>query len=318
MKVGLLGYTGSGKTTLVSFLSGKKHESYDPLKPSLITVKIFDSRLKAIAEKTKPQKSTEPEITFVDIKGVSESAGFDEKIIEIASHLDNIAFVVGAFSEERNPCDELDSLYFEMVYRDEERLKNLLEKRQQEILHGKRKKSQEEEFLQKCHSFLEQERFLSSAVSEEKQKTFLVSLGMITIKKFFVIMNGNLMKERLEEICKKYNLGLCQIDAENSSRENIELFWKQFLAAARVLRFYTVVGKETRAWLIPDGSTVLDAAAAIHTDIAAGFVRAEVVSFDDFISTGSFSACREKGLLRSEAKTGIVKDGDIIQIHSTR
>ncbi len=318
MKVGLLGYAGSGKTSVVSFLSGKRHESYDPLKPAVITVKISDSRLKAISEVVKPEKTTESEITFVDIKGCPESAGFDEKTIEIASQLDTIALVIRAFSEERNPCDELDSLYLEMVYRDEERLKILLEKRQQEILNGRRKRSQEEDFLQKCQSFLEQEKFLSSAVFEEKQRMFLVSLGIITIRKFFVVMNGDLMKETLDEKCRRYNLGLCQINAEGSPRQDIELFWKQFLEAAGMLRFYTIVGKETRAWLIPEGSTVLDAAAAIHTDIAAGFVRADVVSFDDFIAAGSFSACREKGLLRSEAKTGIVKDGDIIHIHSAR
>jgi len=319
MKIGLLGYAGSGKTTIVSLLSGKHHESFDPLKPSIITVKIPDKRLKAIAKIVNPQKTTESEITFIDIKGCPETMGFDEKTIEIASQSDCIAFVVNAFTEGKNPCSELDSLYLEMIYRDQEKLRNLLEKRQQEISHGKRKKDEEEEgILKKCQDILEQERFLSSKNFDKKQNTFLASLGMITAKKFFVIANGPLAKEQLEKKCKDYNLGLCKIDADKSSEEDIELFSNQILVATDLLRFYTIVGKETRAWLLPIGSTVFDAASAIHTDIAASFIRADVVGFDDFISAGSFSSCREKGILRSEGKTGTVKDGDIIHIHSTR
>ncbi|HOC03637.1 MAG: Ribosome-binding ATPase YchF [candidate division TA06 bacterium ADurb.Bin131] len=319
MKIGLLGYTGSGKTTLVSLFSGKRHESFDPLKPSITTVKMPDKRLKTIVELIKPQKATEPEITFIDIKGCPETTGLDEKTIEIASQSDRIAFVVNAFTEGKNPCNELDSLYLEMVYRDQERLRNLLEKRQQEILHGKREKNEEEErILKKCQGILEQERFLSSEDFDKKQNTFLVSLGMITAKRFFVIANGHIAKEQLEKKCKDYNLELCRIDVNKHSEEDIELFSSQILIATGLLRFYTVDRKETKVWLLPVGSTMLDAAAAIHTDIAASFIRADAVGFDDFISTGSLSSCREKGIVRSEGKTGIVKDGDIIHIHSTR
>ncbi|HPP66293.1 MAG TPA: DUF933 domain-containing protein [bacterium] len=317
MNVGLLGYSGSGKTSLVAFLSGKRHESFDPLKPSVVTVKISDSRLKVLAEMAEAQKITESEINFIDIKGSPESVGFDEKIIEIALQSDVIAFVIGAFSEQKNPCDELDSLYLEMIFRDDERLKNIMEKRQQEILQGKRNKNEQEELLRKYKTFLEQERFLFSMNLDEKERVFLASLGMITIKRIFVIANGARMKKQIEEKCKNYNLELCQIDVENHSTEAVEEFWSQFLKAAGLLRFYTVGRKETKAWLLPEGATLLDAAAAIHTDIAKGFVRADVVSYEDFISAGSLSVCREKGLLRSEGKTGLAKDGDIVHIHST-
>ncbi|MCX7705362.1 MAG: DUF933 domain-containing protein [bacterium] len=317
MKVALLGYSGSGKTTIVAALSGKRHESFDPLKPAVVNVKIHESRLKTIADIVKPQKTTEAEITLVDMKGVQESTGFDEKLIEIAVLQDRIAFVVPSFSAEKKGASELGSLYLEMIYRDQERIKNILEKRRDEILHGKRKKGMEEDFLKKCLSMLEQEKFLSSLEMDSQQKSFLGSLGLITAKKFFVIVNGKSDPE-IGNSCQMYNLGFCQIDAENVDNHQIDLFWNQFLKAAGLIRFYTILGKETRCWLLPEGSTVLDAAATIHTDIAAGFVRADVVKFEDFTALGSFSACREKGLLRSESKTGIVNDGDIIHIHSTR
>jgi len=317
MKIALLGYSESGKSSLVSALSGKKIESFDPIKPVIVNVKIHDSRLKAISEIVEPQKTTEPEITFVDIKGAPRSTGFDEKIIEIAASQDMVAFVIPVFSGERNPVSELESLYLELVYRDQERISGILEKRQHDIMHGKRKKSMEEECLEKCLAVCEKEKFISSIEHDRQQKNFLGSLGLITIKKFFVIANGK-QKHNLQETCQFYNLKLCQVDSSSLSMNDLESFWNQFLKAASLVRFYTIVGKETRAWLLPEGSTVVDAAGTIHTDIAAGFVRADVVRFEDFISCGSFSSCREKGLLRSEAKTGIVNDGDIIHIHSTR
>lgn len=317
MKISLLGYSGSGKTTIVFVLSGKRQESFDPLKPAVVSVKLNDSRLKAISDIVKPQKVTQPEITFVDIKGAQIATGFDEKIIEIAILQDKIAFVIPAFSEERNPVNELDSLYLELVYRDLERVKGILEKRSQEIMHGKRKKGVEEDCLEKCIEVLEKENFISSLLLDNQQKKFLGSLGLISVKEFFVIVCGKI-DQTIQKACQKYNLGLCQIDPEDFDAEKAEIFWNKFLEASRLIRFYTIVGKETRAWLLPLGSTLLDAASAIHTDIAEGFVRADVVRFEDFICCGSFSVCREKGLLRSEAKTGIVKDGDIIHIHSTR
>ncbi|HOK80533.1 MAG TPA: DUF933 domain-containing protein [bacterium] len=318
MKVALLGYSGSGKTEIVAALSGRKYESFDPKKPVVISVKIHDRRLLAIAEKVKPEKTTEPEIAFIDIKGPPEGMGFDEKIIEHALFSDTIALVIPATSQGRNPVNELDSLCLELLYRDTDRIKGILEKRHQEISHGKRKKSQEEDFLEKCFSHLEKETFLLSMEMRHQEKVFLTSLGLITSKKFLVLANGNTMLTELQSRATHYNFGFCQIDAARTDKESIEMFWKQFLIAAGLIRFYTIVGKETRAWLLPEGSTVLDAAAAIHTDIAKGFVRADVVRYEDFISLGSFAACREKGLLRSEAKTGIVKDGDIVHIHSTR
>ena len=318
MKIVLLGYSGSGKTTIVHTLSGKKHESFDPLKPATVSVKIHDERLRRISEIAKPQKITEAEITFIDIKGAAEETGFDEKTIQLAVNQDKIAFVIPVFLQERNPVNELGSLYLEMVYRDQEKIQSILEKRKQDIIHGRRKKGQEEEVLEKCLFTLEKEKILSTIELDRQQSTFLGSLGLITVKKFFVIANGSIITDNFYEFCHLHNLRFCLIDAAAFDKNQIESFWDQFLKAAELLRFYTIVGKETRAWLLSEGATVLDAAEAIHTDIAAGFIRADVVKYEDFISCGSFSICREKGLLRSEAKTGIVKDGDIIHIHTTR
>ncbi|MCM8764861.1 MAG: DUF933 domain-containing protein [Candidatus Omnitrophica bacterium] len=318
MKIALLGYAGSGKTEMVSVLSGKRHESFDPLKPATVSVKIHDERLRRISEIAKPQKITEAEITLVDIKGAAEGTGFDEKPMEIAVLQDRVALVIPAFLPERNPINELCSLYLEMVYRDQERIKSILEKRQQDILHGRRKKGQEEEMLEKCLVTLEKENFLSTIDLDRQQSAFLGSLGLITVKKFFVIAKGKIITDDFYEFCHLHHLRFCQIDAGAFDKNRIASFWDQFLTAAGLLRFYTITGKETRAWLLSEGATVLDAAATIHTDIAAGFVRADVVKYEDFISHGSFSICREKGLLRSEAKTGIIKDWDIIYIHKTR
>jgi ribosome-binding ATPase YchF (GTP1/OBG family) len=85
-----------------------------------------------------------------------------------------------------------------------------------------------------------------------------------------------------------------------------------------LISFFTAGPDETRAWTIPDGSTAVDAAAAIHTDIARGFIRAETVSVEDLLALGSMAEARKQGKLRSEGKTYIVKDGDTIEVlHSS-
>ena len=313
MKIGLIGYSGSGKTALSTLLSGKKVESFDPFQPAVVTVKLKDSRLERLVEIVKPKKITPPEVLLFDFKGVPKGAGFDEKELVWLLEVDVILLVVDGFSEGSAPADDLSSLQLELVFRDIERLADVEGKRQAEIKQNRRKANpQEDTVLEKGRAWLESEKPLRSLDTSQEEKRFLVSLGLVTAKRTLVLVNGKTEPVGISNSgLPKWRL---DAGAETNAGE-IAAFWRFILEAAGLNTFYTTAGeKDTRAWLLPAGATALEAAGQIHSDIARGFIRAEVVNFKDYDRLGSDAACRKEGVLRLEGKEYPVADGDIINI----
>ncbi|MFH2068462.1 MAG: DUF933 domain-containing protein [Candidatus Omnitrophota bacterium] len=313
MKIGLIGYSGSGKTALSTLLSGKKIESFDPFQPAVVTVKLKDSRLERLAEIVKPKKVTPPEVLLFDFKGVPKGAGFDEKELVWLLEVDVILLVADWFSEGSMPADDLASLQLELVFRDIERLAGVEEKRQAEIKQNRRKANpREDAALAKGRAWLEKERPLRSLEMSREERQFLVSLGPVTAKKTLVLVNGNREPAGVGD----FGLPGCWLDAgaAEANAGEIAAFWRFVLEAAGLNTFYTAGEKDTRAWLLPAGATALEAAGQIHSDIARGFIRAEVVNFKDYDRLGSDAACRKEGVLRLEGKEYPVADGDIINI----
>ena len=312
MKIGIIGYSGSGKTALSTLFSGKKIESFDPFQPSVVTVKLKDSRLDRLAEIIKPKKITSPEILLFDFKGVPKGAGFDEKELVWLLEVDVVLLVVDGFSAASTPADDLSSLQLELVFRDIERLAGVEGKRQAEIKQNRRKaNSQEDAALEKGRAWLESEKPLRSLNISQEEKQFLVSLGLVTAKKTLALVNGK------KEPAGIVGSGLpdWRLDARAEANVGeIADFWQFILETASLNTFYTISEKDTRAWFIPDGATALEAAGQVHSDIARGFIRAEVVNFKDYDRLGSDAACRKEGVLRLEGKEYPVADGDIINI----
>ena len=312
MKIGLIGYSGSGKTALSTLLSGKKVESFDPFQPTVVTVKLKDSRLDRLVEIVKPKKITPPEVLLFDFKGVPKGAGFDEKELVWLLEVDVILLVADGFSESASPVADIASLQLEFIFRDIERLAGVEEKRQAEIKQNRRKANlQEDDALAKGRAWLESEKPLQSLDISWDEKRFLVSLGLITAKKTLTLVNGKTEPANIGEP----GLPAFRLDAATETSANeVASFWRFILEAAGLNTFYTAGEKETRAWLLPVGETALDAAGRIHSDIARGFIRAEVVNFKDYDRLGSDAACRKEGVLRLEGKEYPIADGDIINI----
>ena len=312
MKIGLIGYSGSGKTALSTLLSGKKVESFDPFQPSVVTVKLKDARLDRLVEIVKPKKITPPEVLLFDFKGVPKGAGFDEKELVWLLDVDIILLVADGFSEVSAPADDLSSLQLELIFRDIERLAGVEEKRQSEIKQNRRKANpQEDAALAKGRAWLESEKPLQSLDISREEKRFLLSLGLITAKKTLALVNGKTESAGVSN----FGLPAWRLDADTETgADEIVAFWRFILEAAGLNTFYTAGEKDTRAWLLPAGATALEAAGQIHSDIARGFIRAEVVNFKDYGRLGSDAACRKEGVLRLEGKEYPVADGDIINI----
>jgi len=328
VKIGLLGYSGSGKTTLSAILAGKRVESFDPLKPAMVAIKLVDVRLKRLAEILKPPKSSPPEITLFDFKGVPKETGFGEKEMAGLLDVDLVLQVVGGFSEGSQPASDLESLQLELIFHDTERLTGLIEKRNAEIKQGRRKDNPlEEGVLEKTRNWLESEKpvrllHLMSGIFNPPEKVFLFSLGLITTKDMMVLLNGKAEpsgktgSSEFPGTSQRFSLPTLAWDLpdEASRQEKSSQFWSNILSSAGLITFYTFNEKEVRAWFLRKGGTALEAAGQIHTDIAHGFIRAEVVNYADFERLGSSGACREKGVLRLEGKEYPVADGDLLQV----
>ena len=190
------------------------------------------------------------------------------------------------------------------------------EKRRAEIKQNRRKANlQEDAALEKGRVWLEGENPLRLLDIGQTEKKFLVSLGLLTTKKTLVLVNGKTLPDEMPVIAGRLGLPIWQLDAgvETSSGEPSD-FWRFVLSATGLSTFYTAGEKDTRAWLLPAGETALEAASQIHSDIARGFIRAEVIKYTDYDRLGSEAACRKEGVMRLEGKEYPVADGDIINI----
>ncbi|GFP25642.1 ribosome-binding ATPase [Candidatus Hakubella thermalkaliphila] len=249
-----------------------------------------------------------------------------------------------------NPARDAETVELEMIFGDFELVEKRLERMEQGQKRGKKPDEAEKKLLLKCKEVLERETPLRDIDFSEEEQKIMKHLQFMSIKPVIVVLNvseKDLNPEKVKELEKeikelfaKRNDNLPPVTRHSL----LSLFGKIAMEIAQLppeeakaflndlgihepalnrlihvsydllglISFFTVVGEEVKAWTIKKGTNAQAAAAKIHSDIERGFIRAEVVSFDDFISYGSMSAAREKGLLRLEGKTHKVKDGDII------
>ena len=320
MKIGIFGYSGSGKTALCELLIGKRIETFDPFKPAVSTIKITDPRLKKINELTDAAKLTAPEVIISDYKGEPKETGFGGHVLNSLTENDCIVFVIDCFSENKQPASDANSLFLELLFRDTERLQEILSRRQSKTEQGQPPDSNENAVIGKCIDWLEEEKPVRSLVeTTEQEKTFINSLGLSTSKPFVILANGYLEKKDVKAICENLNCDCLNLDLSTGTNADLTGFWKMVLSSTGQITFYTAGEKETRAWFLKQGNTAVEAAGEIHSDLAKGFIRAEIISYEDFIShDGSFSACQNAQTLQVKTKDYVVQDGEIVNIRFSR
>ncbi len=244
-----------------------------------------------------------------------------------------------------NPVRDVETVELEMIFGDLELVEKRLERMEQGLKRGKKPDETEKKLLVKCKEILEKETALRDAeFSEEEQKT-IRNLQFMSIKPVVVVMNvgendlntekTNRLQNEIEKffgikykksfsvvaLCGKIEMEIAQLSTDEAQAflDDLRIEEPALNKLIHVsydllglISFLTVGDDEVRAWTIRKGANAHKAAGKIHSDIERGFIRAEVVSFDDFIAHGNMTAVREKGLLRLEGKTYEVKDGDII------
>jgi len=317
LKLGITGIPGGGKSTIFTALT-RKEATYIS-EPDVAVVSISDERLDYLTRIFKKEKVVYEAIEFIDVKNNKN----------LLKNMDILIVVVPFFGGFDTPKNYLEEVENEFIVEDAllcvERCKRI-EKNKKEETEG------ELDLLRKLGTTLEEEKPLRVYELNPWENKIIKGFTFLSIKPCICILNleegieekavsfpsvhsipviavyGELEKEVIltgdeEEMRAEFGLGPPLIlRLKNTVFE-----------AKNIITFYTVVGKEARAWNIEKGTTAIEAAAKIHSDIAHGFIKAEVVSFDDLKETGSFNEAKHQGKVSLEGKEYEISDGDVIE-----
>jgi len=338
MKVGLIGHRGAGKTTIFNMLTGLQAQTGGfggKEEIHLGVIKVPDARIDKLSQIFKPKKTTYAEIRFTDFPPSEgeENLKSNQALVTQMREVDAITLVLRDFGAGANPIKELNDLMTEMILADLAVVEN-----RRSRLKKEKARPQEEALLDRCSEALENEVSLRTLSFSADEENLASGFGFLSRKPVLVIFNQSeeqagqsLSSSYQEELDRRQLQGLAlagkvemeiaqldendrtaflrEIGIEEPAREQ---FIRASYALLNLISFFTTGEDEVRAWTITQGAVARKAAGKIHSDIERGFIRAEVVPYDEFVIYGSDAKCKEAGKLRLEGKDYLVKDGDII------
>ncbi|MCX8160263.1 MAG: DUF933 domain-containing protein [Candidatus Saccharicenans sp.] len=351
MKIGFIGLPKSGKTTLFNVLTGSSAEisAFSTVKagPNVAAIKVADDRVEKLAAIYKPKRKVYPTVDIVDLAGVSEGDGkadaFSGDLMKLARNCEALAIVLRNFRTdwqgEPEPLFDLSQIEQELLLADLIIAEKRLEKISANSKKGNAAPAQkvEESALRLIAESLNKSKPAREVELDQNQELAIRCFQFLTRKPAIIILNSGEDRygkhpEILAEISQKYpavefagkfELELSQLD-EMSARAFMEDMGLRESARDRLTRlayetlgyisFFTVGEDEVRAWNICRGATALEAAAAIHTDLARGFIAAECFHYDDLMAAGSDKAVRGNGHFKLVGRDYPVRDGDIFSI----
>jgi len=351
VKIGLVGLPGSGKTTVFNALTRMEApvagKSNGKTEPNVAVVKVTDDRVTRLSEIYLPRKTVYASVEFADFTGLEEGAGkcaaFSSAAAGIIKTMDALTLVIRNFEDEfkgfPSPLEDLRQIQDELVLADLIVVENRLERIEKGKNRGKRDDAtaREEKLLRKILEGLNgNQPVRDMALSDDEEKA-IRGFQLMTKKPLMAVLNSDESRygknatflEGIGGICRtvefagKFEMELSRLD-EDEARLFMEDMGIRESAYQRLtslayetlgyISFFTVGLDEVRAWNVRRGDTALDAAAAIHSDLARGFIRAECFSYRDFLRCGSEKAVKETGRFRLEGKDYRVQDGDVLNI----
>ena len=341
MKVALCGLPFSGKSTVFKALVVEKIQpktsASGKIQLNIGTMDVYDERLEKLARVLNSEKTSYSKISLIDLaySGEASPKGIETSHVK---EFDVLACVIGVFSSE-NPAEDFNRIISDLILADMQVLQHRIEKIKKERKARPQKEDNPElALLHRLAKTLEEERMIKDEQFSKEELKMLAGFQLLTLKPMVVIANiseeqlNKELNKQLRETAKQRKLeffSLCaklESEIEQLQEEERPQFMQEMglkglskdrfieicFKAQNLISFFTVVGKEARAWPICSGTTAQEAAGCVHSDMERGFIRAEVINYKDFLECGSFVTAKEKGLLRLESKEYLVCNGDII------
>jgi len=345
LSIGIVGLPNVGKSTLFNILTKKSVEAanypFCTIDPNVGIVKVPDKRLDSLAAVSKPAKIIPTAIEFVDIAGLvagaSKGEGLGNQFLAHIRECDAICEVVRNFQDkniihvngEVNPQADKETINLELILADLGSIEKRLDKTRRESKSGNKELITQTIILEKIFQHLEKGLAARCLEFSDEEMPFVKTLNLLTIKPIIYLLNADDLENTPElgeldgeiiAVNVKMEEEIASLPEEEQAEYISELGLSQsgldkLIAASYKLlgldTFFTTGPDETRAWTIKRGAKAPEAAGVIHTDFIKGFIRAEVINWEQFINAGNEAKAREQGLIRTEGKDYVVRDGDV-------
>lgn len=351
MKLGIIGLPQSGKTTIFNALTrghAPTTASAGRFEVHTAVVEVPDPRVTRLSEMFNPKKTIYAKVTYADIAGLESGtakSGISGQLLNQLSQMDGFLLVVRGFENDSvphtaggvDPVRDVDMMLSELLLNDLIAVERKLERLGEERKKGGTDKVENERhtaLFQRLHDALSENTPLRKVEFTAEEDKILSSFGLLTRKPVLVVFNMGESQPAPQarlDVPSVALQGKLEMEIAQLSLQDAEVFMHEYgieeLSLNKMIRlsydllqvqsFFTVGEDEVRAWETRRGATAQEAAGEIHTDLQRGFVRAEVVAYDELVSLGGMNEAKAKGRLRLEGKEYPVKDGDIVHIRSS-
>jgi ribosome-binding ATPase YchF (GTP1/OBG family) len=302
LEVGLVGLPGSGKTTLFQALTAAQADALGYGKEHVGMATIPDERLGRIAPLLGSEKATPAALRVIDPPGLSPA------VLGELRQVDALLAVSRGFGDDVDAARDEEALRLELLVADRDHVERRLERVRAQAKSGDPAIRKQVEDLERVLAHVEAGGSLADLPGEVPAE-----LEPLTTKPLVTIVNGP------EGVDLQLEAELAELDADEAAAfrdgpSALETALSALFETAGLLTFFTGNENETRAWTLRHGATALEAAGSIHTDMARGFIRCEVIGADDLLQAGSRAEAAKRGLQRLEGKTYVVADGDILNV----